>query len=477
MKHALLSAILLWAQTPSVAATDDLALHDGPATAVAVRDTSLWNSVERTLGLEHDYRTSSPMDACMLLRRDGLHLFKVPEPTPLDIALLHDVGCTVVLLSQYHFYVFRDLSFHHFTFNRELSMARRHSDLFWETVSGYRAIEQNEPGRPFDFELVTSRRDTTTFPGDQQLLSTLRKIDRHRYIDWRSDARYVKKQVHGVWAIAPHTARRVTEQTEALMNGLGLSLAFRPADIEPVQCSIDTATLATRTQADTSDAADTVVTIGEDTALVATETASKRLPVDTARPPIMPLTNGIVRPMLGPNSLQLSKGVRQAIGGNVCYWLSVLVENAVISPLAANVSTEEGAVGLLMLSMPVSIMRIAGAPTACAGASNVYEYRHAVDPQISDIQVWKPYAIGWGLTAASTVFTLLGTVGQSYECLMTGAVFAYARDVAWGVASVWSLVYALRGRDEARAESDKTMGIAPIRTQRGADGVALVVLF
>ncbi len=479
MTHArtLVCAALLCAPLSAVGAPPDIGLHDGPATA-GVPDTSLWDSVERSLGLEHRYRTRSPRDACMLLRREGLHLFEVSDPTALDIALLHDVGCTIVLLSQYHFYVFSDLSFHDFTFAREMGMARRHSDLFWETLTGYRAVERDEPMRPFDFELATSMHDTSTYTGNQQLLSTLRKVERHRYVEWRSDTRYVKKQVHGIWAIAPHGAARVTKQTEELMNGLGLSLAFRPADIEPLRCMIDTSTLAERIQTDRSLAAvDTPPVAKPDTPLVTAPPPSSPGPVETAGPRVMPLTEGIVRPALRPNALQLTKGVRQAVGGNVVYWLSIVLEHGMLTPMAANVRTAEGALGVLMLSVPVSAMRIASVPTACAGASNVYEYRRSVDPAVPDIHVWKPYAVGWGLTAVSTLFELLGSLSANNECLTTALVFAYARDVVWGVAGVWSLVYALRGKHEPAAKSNGTIGLAPIRTPRGGGGIALVASF
>jgi hypothetical protein len=170
---------------------------------------------------------------------------------------------------------------------------------------------------------------------------------------------------------------------------------------------------------------------------------------------------------------QLAKGRRSAVSGTAMYWAMLALEDFVLTPLSFGVHTPEGALVLVVLSVPVSALKVAGASVACAGASNVYEYRVAVSPTVSDIHVWKPYAIGWGLTAGGTILNMFASLSGSAPCLLAGSMFLYGRDIAWGVASIWSLIYATRHRLEEPPRDDTGIEVVPLGTRNGGSGVAL----
>ena len=132
--------------------------------------------------------------------------------------------------------------------------------------------------------------------------------------------------------------------------------------------------------------------------------------------------------------------------------------------------------GLLLAGIPVGTAKNLGASIACAGASRVYgSYKVGVDPGIRDIQVWKPYLIGWIFGACSQVLGMVSTVWTiagdqpppQIGYVSTG--LNIGRDVAWTTASIWSMAYSIDRRSAVRRRV--SLGFC------GANGLALRVRF
>ena len=124
---------------------------------------------------------------------------------------------------------------------------------------------------------------------------------------------------------------------------------------------------------------------------------------------------------------------------------------------------------VLLASVPVSALKLAGPLVANAGASTSYEtYRDGIDNTIPDIRVWKPYQAGWVFHVVGGLIGFVGGLageegkGATYVGTATSAV----GDVLWGVSCISSVVYS--GRRKRQAEEKLGLSLRPGFTKKSA---------
>jgi len=131
---------------------------------------------------------------------------------------------------------------------------------------------------------------------------------------------------------------------------------------------------------------------------------------------------------------------------------------------------------MLIVSLPVSALKVAGPSLSCASASRIYhEYKVSYDYLIRDIHVWKPYITGWVLGGLGGVFGFVGGSVQSKEFINIGMGLSIGRDIAWGVATIWSVVYAIRKRSNVKERTSK-VSLIPL-SGTNSEGVAIIIRF
>lgn len=177
-------------------------------------------------------------------------------------------------------------------------------------------------------------------------------------------------------------------------------------------------------------------------------------------------------------SALLKTGRNRAIAGSVLFFVAAGLEYGVISPWAYRASnsiddpedpsTEEMSelLTVLLASVPVSALKLAGPLVANAGASTSYEtYRDGVDNSIPDIRVWKPYQVGWVFRVVGGLISFVGGLagedgkGATYVGTATTAV----GDVLWGASCISSIAYS--SKRKRQAEEKLGLSVRPFFTK------------
>jgi len=177
-------------------------------------------------------------------------------------------------------------------------------------------------------------------------------------------------------------------------------------------------------------------------------------------------------------SALLKTGKNRAIAGTVLFFAAAGLEYGVIAPWAnrasnsiddpENPSTEEmnELLTVLIASVPVSALKLAGPLVANAGASTSYEtYRDGIDNTIPDIRVWKPYQAGWVFRVVGGFIGFMGGLaGEEGKSATTfGTAIAAVGDVLWGVSCVSSIVYS--SKRKGQAEDRLGLSVRPVFTR------------
>jgi hypothetical protein len=127
-----------------------------------------------------------------------------------------------------------------------------------------------------------------------------------------------------------------------------------------------------------------------------------------------------------------------------------------------------------LLTMPATAVKVAGVTAGCAGASRVNTaYVRLVDSEEPGVHVWKPYAVGWFLGGASTVFGYVGARRERRDLVGVGTGLGIARDLAWMIAATASVGYSA----SRRAMAERALSLSPLSGPNGTNGVELTLIF
>jgi hypothetical protein len=167
----------------------------------------------------------------------------------------------------------------------------------------------------------------------------------------------------------------------------------------------------------------------------------------------------------------------QTIGGSVVFF-GALGMKYFIYPAIVNANVDpndtSAIINASIFAMPIRLADIIGATVSCVGASRLYvAYIKGFNPNASDVNFWKPYAIGWICGVIGTATSLFSGLAEVPEMVYIATAFDLGRDIAWTVSTVWALVYSGKTTRDARERA----ALSFYKTPEGAPGIAISLQF